>query len=124
MEMKAMLEPDEVAKRIDKHAKEHALLLAVVRSNMDRKGMKSFATDVSKRLSGEVVRFAYTPNSELSLFEIRNLKLTVVLLILRGEEERIEAISPTTDDEIAEIEANIYSSNINDVYVRLVSDIF
>lgn len=122
--MNAKLEPEEVAKKIEKEAKEHSFLMAVIRSERDRKGMKSFATSLSKRLSGKVVRFAYTPNSELSLFEIRSKSLTLILLVLRGDREKIEAISPTTDEEIAEIEANIYSSNINDVYVRLVSDIF
>jgi len=122
--MKLKLEPGEVAARIEKEAKKNPLLMVVMRSHRDRKGMRSFAASLSKKLSAEVVRFAYTPNSELSLFEMRRKGLTAVVLILRGDAEKIEAVSPTTDDEIAEIESNIYSSNINDVYVRLVSDIF
>lgn len=124
MRMKAKLEPGVVAKKIEEEARRNPLLMVVMRTHRDRKGMKSFSTSLAKELSAEVVRFAYTPNSEMSLFEMRRKGLTAVVLILRGDSEKIEAISPTTDDEIAEIESNIYSSNINDVYVRLVSDIF
>jgi hypothetical protein len=122
--MKDTLNAEEISKSIEQEAKGHPLLLMVIRSERDRKGLDALATEVSKKLKGKVIRSAYTPNSELFLYEIRRKGLTVVLLVLKGSREKIETISPTTDDEIAEIESNIYSSNINDVYVRLVSDIF
>lgn len=118
------IEPRKLVEIIEKEAKKHPILIAVLKSKMGQVDLKKFSKTIAKDLKGTVIRSGYTPNSELSLFEIRRKGLVLVILIMHSDEERIMAIDPTTDDEIAEIESNIYSSNINDVYVRLVSDIF
>jgi len=122
--MAAKLDVKALARRIEKEAKKERLLIAVIRSAMGRAAVQKFAKDLSKALKGEVVRSGYTPNSDISLFEMRRKGLAVVLLVQRGKGEKLVAVEPTDDLEISEIESNIYSSNINDVYVRLVSDIF
>jgi hypothetical protein len=122
--MAAKLDAKALARRIEKEAKKERLLIAVIRSAMGRAALQKFAKDLSEELKGKVVRSGYTPNSDISLFEIRRKGLAVVMLVQRGKEEKVVAVEPTDDLEISEIESNIYSSNINDVYVRLVSDIF
>jgi hypothetical protein len=122
--MTAKLDAKALAKRIDLSAKKEKLLIAVARSAMGRTAVQKFSKDLAKSLKAKVVRSGYTPNSDISLFELRNDGLSLVLLVLRSDSEKIIAVEPTTDHEIAEIESNIYSANINDVYVRLVSDIF
>jgi len=121
---KEKIEPKKLVEIVEKEAKKHPILIAVLKSKMGQVDLKKFSKTIAKDLKGTVIRSGYTPNSELSLFEIRRKGLVLVILIMHSDEERIMAIDPTTDDEIAEIESNIYSSNINDVYVRLVSDIF
>jgi hypothetical protein len=123
-EMTAHVEAKSLAKQIEKEAKKEPLLMAVMKSSMGRSAVQEFAKDLAKAIKGEVVRSGFTPNSEISLFELRRKGLALVLLVLRGDEDVIVAVEATTDHEIAEIESNMYSSNINDVYVRLVSDIF
>ncbi|MDH4123780.1 MAG: hypothetical protein OEV21_06850 [Thermoplasmata archaeon] len=113
-----------VIKLIRLEAKSKQPVLAVIKSAKNRSGLKKLASEFSTELGGSVIRSAYTPNSEIALFEIRSNDLVLVLLTLKGENEAIMAVDKTTDQEIAEIESNLYSSNINDVYVRLVSDIF
>jgi hypothetical protein len=113
-----------LAKKMDKLAKKEKLQISVIRSKMGRAAAVKFADDLSAELRGKVVRTGYTPNSDIALFEIRRKGLAVVLLVHRGIGEKVITVEGTTDLEIAEIESNIYSSNINDVYVRLVSDIF
>lgn len=122
--MTAKLDAKTLAKRIDKAAEKDHLLISMVRSGMSRAKVVKFAEDLAKLLKAKVVRTGHTPNSDISLFEIRRKGMAIVMIVLRGDEERIVAVEPTTDLEISEIESNIYSSNINDVYVRLVSDIF
>lgn len=122
--MAGKLDAKELAKRIARAAKKEKLLIAVARSAMGRTAVQKFAKDLAKSLKAKVVRSGYTPNSEISLFELRSEGLSLVLLVLRSDSEKIIAVEPTTDHEIGEIESNIYSANINDVYVRLVSDIF
>jgi len=122
--MTARLDAKALAKRIERAAKKDRLLIAVAKSAMGRTGLQKFSKDLAKALKAEVVRTGYTPNSEISLFELRNDEVSLVLLVLRSDSEKIIAVEPTTDHEIGEIESNIYSANINDVYVRLVSDIF
>ena len=121
---KEKIEPKKLVEIVEKEAKKYPILIAVLKSKMGQVDLKKFSKTIAKDLKGTVIRSGYTPNSELSLFEIRRKGLVLVILIMHSDEERIMAIDPTTDDEIAEIESNIYSSNINDVYVRLVSDIF
>lgn len=113
-----------LAKRIEKLAKKEHLQISVIMSKMSRAALIKFADDLSAELKAKVVRTGHTPNSDVSLFEIRRKGLAVVLLVHRGSGEKVVAVEGTTDLEISEIESNIYSSNINDVYVRLVSDIF
>lgn len=122
--MSAHLQPKTLAKKIEREAQKNHLLISVLKSGMGRSAAQKFTKDLSKLLKGKIVRSGYTPNSEISLFEIRRKGLAVVLLVLRSDTEKIVTVEATTDHEIAEIESNIYSSNINDVYVRLVSDIF
>jgi len=122
--MTAKLDAKALAKRIEREAKKEPLLISVVTSAMGRAETQRFAKGLSAELGAKIVRSGYTPNSDISLFEIRRKNLAVVLLIQRGKGEKIVAVEATTDLEISEIESNIYSSNINDVYVRLVSDIF
>jgi outer membrane PBP1 activator LpoA protein len=123
-EMSAHVEAKSLAKQIEKEAKKEPLLIAVMKSSMGRSAIQKFAKDLAKTIKGKVVRSGFTPNSEISLFELRRDGLAVVLLVLRSDVDSIVTVEATTDHEIAEIESNIYSSNINDVYVRLVSDIF
>jgi len=113
-----------LAKQMDRLAKKEKLQISVIRSSMGRATVKRFADDLAAELKGEVVRTGYTPNSDIALFEIRRKGLAVVLLVLRSSVEKVVTVEGTTDLEVSEIESNIYSSNINDVYVRLVSDIF
>jgi len=122
--MKAKPDMKTLVKRIEKAAGKEPLLISVIKSTMGRAATLKFADDLAGSLSGEVVRTGHTPNSDISLFEMRRKGLAVVLLVLKGDEEKIVTVEATTDLEISEIESNIYSSNINDVYVRLVSDIF
>lgn len=122
--MSAHIDPKALAKKIEKEAKKEKLLLAVMKSSMGRSVLQKFAKDLAKAIEGKVVRSGYTPNSEISLFEMRREGFALVLLVLRGDVDKIVTVEATTDHEISEIESNIYSSNINDVYVRLVSDIF
>lgn len=114
----------DLADRAEHLSKEHELLLAVIRSGRDRNGVSELVGSVSDKLGGEIVRSGYTPNSEISLFEIRRKSLALVVLIVKSEREDIVAVEQTTDGEIADIESDLYSSNINDIYIRLVSDIF
>jgi hypothetical protein len=122
--MPAKLDAKELAKQIEKAAKKEKLLISIIKSAMSRGKVVKFADELAKMLEAKVVRTGYTPNSDISLFEMRRKGLALVMLVLRSDEEKIVAVEPTTDIEVAEIESNIYSSNINDVYVRLVSDIF
>jgi hypothetical protein len=122
--MAAKVDIKALAKRIDKLAKKEKLQLSVIRSSMGKRAVNKLAEDLSSELKGKVVRTGYTPNSDIALFEIRRKGLAVVLLVHRGEGEKVVTVEGTTDLEISEIESNIYASNINDVYVRLVSDIF
>jgi len=103
---------------------ERTPLMGVMRSNRSMASLRELAGEISERLSAPIVRSGFTPNSELSLFELRGDGLTLVLLIVKSDEENIVTVEKTSDFEIAEIESNIYSSNINDIYIRLVSDIF
>lgn len=113
-----------LSKRINKLAKKEHLQISVIRSRMSRAAATKFADDLSAELKAKVVRTGHTPNSDIALFEIRRKGLAVVLLVQRGDGEKVVTVEGTTDLEISEIESNIYASNINDVYVRLVSDIF
>jgi hypothetical protein len=123
-EMSAHVEAKSLAKQIEKEAKKEPLLMAVMKSSMERSAVQKFAKDLAKAIKGKVVRSGFTPNSEISLFELRRKGLALVLLVLRSDDDAIVAVEATSDHEISEIESNIYSSNINDVYIRLVSDIF
>ncbi|HDP96902.1 MAG TPA: hypothetical protein ENN25_04320 [Euryarchaeota archaeon] len=114
----------DLANRAMALSKEHDQLLAVIRSERDRNGVLEFAKAVSLKLDGEIVRSGYTPNSEVSLFEIRKKGFALIILIVKSNREDIVAVEQTTDAEIADIEADLYSSNINDIFIRLVSDIF
>jgi len=122
--MSAGTDVKSLAKRIEKEAKKEPLLIAVMRSSKERGKLKKYAQDLAKSLKGKIVRSGFTPNSELSLFELRRKGLAVVLLVLRSDVDKLVTVEATTDHELSEIESDIYSSNINDVYVRLVSDIF
>ncbi len=123
-EMSAHIDAKSLAKEIEKEAKKEPLLMAVMKSSMGRGDIQKFSKDLAKAIKGKVVRSGFTPNSEISLFEIRRKSLAIVLLVLRSDVDKVVTVEATTDHEISEIESNIYSSNINDVYVRLVSDIF
>jgi len=114
----------DLANRAMALSKEHDQLLAVIRSERDRNGVLELAKAVSLKLDGEIVRSGYTPNSEVSLFEIRKKGFALIILIVKSNREDIVAVEQTTDAEIADIEADLYSSNINDIFIRLVSDIF
>ena len=122
--MATILDAKGLAKQIEKAAKKEKLLISIVKSAMSRAKVVKFSDELAVLLKAKVVRTGYTPNSDISLFEIRRKGLAVVMLVIRSDEEKIVAVEATTDLEVAEIESNIYSSNINDVYVRLVSDIF
>jgi hypothetical protein len=122
--MSANVEAKSLAKEIEKEAKKEPLLMAVMKSSLGRSGIQEFSKVLARTIKGKVVRSGFTPNSEISLFEIRRKGLAVVLLVLRSDVDKVVTVEATTDHEISEIESNIYSSNINDVYVRLVSDIF
>ena len=123
-EMTAHIEAKALAKKIEKEAKKEPLLMAVMKSSKGRSDIQKFARDVARAIRGKVVRSGFTPNSEISLFEMRRSGLALILLVLRSDVDKLVTVEATTDHEISEIESNIYSSNINDVYVRLVSDIF
>lgn len=122
--MSAQTDVKSLAKRIEKEAKKEPLLIAVMRSSKERGKLQKYAKDLAKALKGTIVRSGFTPNSELSLFEMRRKGLAVVLLVLRSDVDKLVTVEATTDHELSEIESDMYSSNINDVYVRLVSDIF
>lgn len=114
----------DLASRARSLSKKHEVVLAVIRSERDRNAVSELVKKVSDKLDGEIVRSGYTPNSEISLFEIRKKELALVILIVKSNREDIVAVEQTTDSEIADIESDLYSSNINDIYIRLVSDIF
>lgn len=116
--------PLELARRIEEKSSGNPQLLAVIRSNRDRPALQIMVKEISDSIGASLIRSAYTPNTDLLLYEMRREDLAVVLLIVKSDFEAIVAVDETNDDEIAEIESNLYSSNINDIFIRLVSDIF
>lgn len=122
--MNPFADSSELIRLIESAAKEHHQLLAIVKLHRGYAELRKFADEIAKLIDGEIIRSVYTPNSELLLFEIRRKELALVLLIMKSDTEEIVTVEQISNHEIAEIESNIYSSNINDIYIRLVSDIF